>query len=550
MRKKIFRSLLLVSVLMLLLCTLISTAYLHNSFNQELESHLSIELELASDAVEGMDIDYLKGINDETYRFTVVEQDGTVIYDTKVEASTLSNHADREEIREALNHGKGSSARYSSTLTEKTYYEAVRLSDGRVLRVSVSRMTVGGAFIKVLPMFLLIVIIAIIVSFFVSHSMAKHITAPLYALDLDHPTENDTYEELSPVLTKIRHQHNQIKTQMNALKQKTEELEQIISSMNEGLIILNAKGAVVAMNQAAKDIFLVHDDPKGKQFLQLERSPEMSNTILEALEAGHAELLQHKNGREYQFTVSRILSQGEEVGVLILSFDITEKAYAERNRQEFTANVSHELKTPLQTIIGSAELLENGLVKPGDTSRFIGIIKKEATRLVNLINDIIRLSQLDEKAEATMESVDMKAIANEVVEVLTPSAQSKNVTLHLHCGNLQTIGVCRYLYEILYNLCDNAIRYNKDGGKINITLDKQGKGTVITVSDTGIGIPAAHQARIFERFYRVDKSHSKQTGGTGLGLSIVKRAVMLHSGKVELNSTPGIGTTIKVILPQ
>ena len=258
----------------------------------------------------------------------------------------------------------------------------------------------------------------------------------------------------------------------------------------------------------------------------------------------------NKNGREYQFNISRIESDGKNIGTLILCFDITEKAFAERNRQEFTANVSHELKTPLQSIIGPAELLENGLVKPEDTERFVSNIKNEATRLVSLINDIIRLSQLDEKVEPEKESVFLPTIAKEVVEVLVPSASKKNIALCLDCDDIQINAVRRYIYEILYNLCDNAIRYNKDNGKVDITIKKQAKNVVISVTDTGIGIPPEHLSRIFERFYRVDKSHSKETGGTGLGLYIVKRAVMLHNGKVELNSTVGEGTSVKVILPE
>ncbi len=550
MRKKIFGSLILVSVMIMLLSTVISTTYLHSYFNKEQAEKLHIELELVADAVNELGTKYLDGVEDDTFRFTVVDEGGNVVYDTKADAETMENHADREEIKEAFATGNGSSARYSSTLTEKTFYEAMKLNDGTVLRVSVSQLALSGAFLRVLPMNLLIAVIAMAVSFVVSIRMAGQITKPLLNLDLEHPADNNTYEELSPVLTEIRRQHRQIKEQMLELAAKNDEFSQIISSMSEGLVLLNRQGLVIAMNRSARNIFGVNADVEGIDFLTLERSHEISQAIDTVKFDAHAETVISKNGREYQFNISRIESDGKAVGTLILGFDITEKAFAERNRQEFTANVSHELKTPLQSIIGSAELLENGLVKPEDTARFVGNIKNEATRLVSLINDIIRLSQLDEKAEPIKESIDLPTVAKEVVEVLTPSAAKRNLTLSLDCDNISISGVRRYIYEIIYNLCDNAIRYNKDGGKVDVAIKRRGKSTVITVADTGIGVPVEHQARIFERFYRVDKSHSKETGGTGLGLSIVKRAVMLHDGKVELNSAIGEGTTVKVVLPQ
>ncbi len=550
MRKKIFRSLMLVSMMIMLLSSVISTTFLHSYFNNEQSDKLHIELELVADAVNEIGTSYLDYVDNDTYRFTVVNTDGSVIYDTKADTNILESHADREEIIEAFESGNGNSARYSSTLTEKTFYEAVKLSNGTVLRVSVSQLTLSGAFLRVLPMNLLIAMIAMALSFLVSNRMSRVITEPLLTLDLEHPADNNTYEELSPVLAKIRRQHRQIKEQMLELAEKNSEFSQIISSMSEGLVLLNKQGLVIAMNSSAKNIFGIKDNPEGTDFITLEPSAELNRTIDAVKFDAHSEAIISKNGREYQFNISRIESDGQAVGTLILAFDITEKAFAERNRQEFTANVSHELKTPLQSIIGSAELLENGLVKPEDTSRFVGNIKNEATRLVCLINDIIRLSQLDEKAEPTKELIEMTAVVNEVVEVLTPSAAKKNVTLSLDCSNTEINGVRRYIYEIIYNLCDNAIRYNNAGGKVDVSVKKLGKDTVITVADTGIGIPIDHQARIFERFYRVDKSHSKETGGTGLGLSIVKRAVMLHNGTVELNSSTNEGTTVKVILPE
>lgn len=550
MRKKIFTFTVIIISVVLLLSFGIITDVLYNHFTTVSTNQLKDELTLASWGVELSGTNYLKSLNENNYRLTLISDDGTVIYDTKSNETEMDNHLDREEIKEAFETGKGSASRHSDTLGEKTLYEAKRLKDGSVLRISVSQADVWVLLVGMIYPITVIFAISVIVAFLLANRMSKAIVKPLLNLDLEHPTDNNTYEELSPVLNEIRRQHIQIKEQMTKLSEQNDEFSQIISSMNEGLILLNEQGSIIAINRSARKIFGAKEDAVGTDFLTLDRSPELSLAIAETKNNAHRETVLNKNGREYQFNISRIESEGKTIGTLILGFDITEKAFAERNRQEFTANVSHELKTPLQSIIGSAELLENGLVKPEDTARFIGNIKNEATRLVSLINDIIRLSQLDEKLYPTKEKVDLKAIANEVVEVLNPSAEKKNVTLSLDCDNIQLCGVYRYIYEIIYNLCDNAVRYNKNGGKVDISIKKQGENAVISVSDTGIGIPLEHQARIFERFYRVDKSRSKETGGTGLGLSIVKRAVMLHGGEIELNSTVNEGTTVKVFLPE
>lgn len=549
MRKKIFTLTIAIISTVLLLSFGVITDVLYNHFTTVSVNQLKDELTLAAQGVELSGIDYLKSVSENNYRLTLISDDGTVIYDTKSNETEMDNHLDREEIKKAFEEGEGSATRHSDTLGEKTLYEAKRLKDGSVLRISVSLAEVWVLLVGMIYPLAVIFVISVIIAFVLANRVSKSIVKPLLKLDLEHPADNNTYEELSPVLTEIRRQHGKIKEQMMKLSEQNDEFSQIISSMSEGLILLNEQGSIIAINRTARKIFGARDDAVGTDFLTLDRSPELSYAITEAEKNSRSEITLSKNGREYQFNISRIKSEDKTLGTLILGFDITEKAFAERNRQEFTANVSHELKTPLQSIIGSAELLQNGLVKPEDTARFIGNIKNEATRLVSLINDIIRLSQLDEKAEPTRESIDLTAIANEVVEVLTPSSEEKKIKLSLECDNITLNGVRRYIYEIIYNLCDNAIRYNKEGGKVDIAIKKRGKSTVITVADTGIGIPAEHQARVFERFYRVDKSHSKETGGTGLGLSIVKRAVMLHNGKVELTSTVGEGTTVKVVLP-
>ena len=546
MTKKIFRSIIVVAMVVLLAGLFIASTFFYDYFNKSQVSQLKEELSLVATNVDKIGVEYFDNFNSPVFRFTLVNTDGWVIYDSQATAEDMENHLEREEIREALESGHGSSARYSSTLTERTFYEATRLESGNVLRISVSQITVGALIFSMLPAICAIVLISVAVALLLSHKMAKSIVKPLNELDLENPIENETYEELTPILTKLNKQHKQITRQMQELRQKSDEFEQITASMNEGLVLLDKKGMILSINSAAKNLFSADETAVGCDFLTLDRSIDMSRAIKKALDGKRAEFREERNGGEYQFVINRTESDGKTVGIVILCFDATETAFAERNRKEFTANVSHELKTPLQSIIGSAELLENGLVKPEDTKRFVGNIKNEATRLVSLINDIIRLSQLDEDSEPATESVDLYDVASEVIEVLTVSAAKKQVEIHLNGESCVMNGIRRYLYEIIYNLCDNAIRYNKDGGKVTVDLKNTDGNVVLSVSDTGIGIPAEHHSRIFERFYRVDKSHSKETGGTGLGLSIVKHAVAYHGGKVTLDSKVGKGTTITV----
>ena len=546
MSKKIFRSIIAVAMVVLLTSLAIASTFIYDYFNKLQVSQLKEELSLVANNVDKVGIEYFDNFTSRVFRFTLVDAEGGVLYDSQATAADMENHLEREEIAEALLSGYGSSARYSSTLTERTFYEAIRLESGNVLRISVSQVTVGAQILGMLPAICAIVLIAIVIALLLSHKMARSIVKPLNELDLENPAENETYEELAPILTKLNKQHKQIRQQMQELRRKTDEFEQITVSMNEGLILLDKKGTILSINSAAKKLFGVDDMAIGCDFLSLDRSTDMTRAIEKALDGKKTELREERNGSKYQFIINHIESDGKMIGIVILCLDITETALAEQTRKEFTANVSHELKTPLQSIIGSAELLENGLVKPEDQKRFVGNIKNEATRLVSLINDIIRLSQLDEDGGTATESVDLIDIANEVMDVLTVSASKKQVKLCLNGESCVMNGVRRYLYEIVYNLSDNAIRYNKDGGTVLIDLKNKDGSIVLSVSDTGIGIPTEHQSRIFERFYRVDKSHSKETGGTGLGLSIVKHAVAYHGGTIKLESTPGEGTTITV----
>lgn len=549
MTKKIFQSILLVAGCVLLASLLIIMGFLYDYFGGVEENQLRDELSLAAAAVEDGGTDYLSQLTADRYRLTWIAADGSVLYDTKTNAESLENHASRAEVSQALATGTGESTRYSSTLMEKTMYYAQRLDDGTVLRISISRATVGMIAVGMIQPLLIVLIVALILSGLLARRLSRRIVDPLNSLDLEHPLDNDAYEELSPLLKRIHHQHVEIQTQLRELREKTDEFTQITGSMREGLVLLDEHGSILSINAAAQALFGADAQCVGRDFLTIERSHEISAAIQAAAADGHSEVRAERAGRVYQFDISRITSDGKFLGTVILAFDITEQEFAERNRREFTANVSHELKTPLQGIIGSAELIENGMVKPEDLPRFVGHIHAEAARLVTLIDDIIRLSQLDEGDAMPTEPVDLLAVSQEAAENLHDAAAARNVTVSVTGQPAVLPGVRRLIYEIVYNLCDNAIKYNRDGGRVDVTVAADAGGSSITVADTGIGIAPEHQARVFERFYRVDKSHSKASGGTGLGLSIVKHAVQYHRGRIELESTPGTGTTIRVVFP-
>ena len=550
MTKKIFQSILLVAGCVLLASLLIIMGFLYDYFGGVEENQLRDELSLAAAAVEDGGTDYLSQLTADRCRLTWIAADGSVLYDTKTDAESLENHASRAEVSQALATGTGESTRYSSTLMEKTMYYAQRLDDGTVLRISISRATVGMIAVGMIQPLLIVLIVALILSGLLARRLSRRIVDPLNSLDLEHPLDNDAYEELSPLLKRIHRQHVEIQTQLRELREKTDEFTQITGSMREGLVLLDEHGSILSINAAAQALFGADAQCVGRDFLTIERSHEISAAIQAAAADGHSEVRAERAGRVFQFDISRITSDGKFLGTVILAFDITEQEFAERNRREFTANVSHELKTPLQGIIGSAELIENGMVKPDDLPRFVGHIHAEAARLVTLIDDIIRLSQLDEGDAMPTEPVDLLAVSQEAAENLHDAAAARNVTVSVTGQPAVLPGVRRLIYEIVYNLCDNAIKYNRDGGRVDVTVAADAGGSSITVADTGIGIAPEHQGRVFERFYRVDKSHSKASGGTGLGLSIVKHAVQYHHGRIELESTPGTGTTIRAIFPK
>ena len=549
MTKRIFRATLLVGVAVLIASLTLVMGALYSYFGRVQESQLRDELSLAAVGVEQNGTDYLKQLESDQYRITWLRADGAVLYDTQADAESMENHAQRQEVQQALATGEGESSRYSDTLLQKTVYYAKRLPDGTVLRLSAIRVTTGVLVLNMLQPILLVLAAALILSGVLASRLARRITEPLNRLDLEHPLENDTYEELAPLLRRMEHQRRQIDRQMDELRCRSEEFEQITGSMSEGLVLLDEAGVILSINPAARRLLDAAENCVGQDLLTVDRDVALSDALRQAAGQGHSEFRGQRNGREYQFDVTRIQSEGRTAGTVLLVFDVTERAFAERNRREFTANVSHELKTPLQGIIGSAELLENGLVKQEDVPRFIGHIRSEAQRLVTLIGDIIRLSQLDEGEPMPAEPVELLALAREAAESLQSAAAARNVTVTVEGEPVELTGVRRLLYEIVFNLCDNAIKYNTDGGRVQVTVTKENETAAVTVRDTGIGIPPDQQDRVFERFYRVDKSHSKASGGTGLGLSIVKHAVQYHHGAIHLQSEVGKGTEIRVTFP-
>ena len=549
MTEKIFRSIILTAVIVLIGCFIAVGTVQYGYFTNLQRQELTAELNLAAPSVERDGLDYLESLEDTSSRITWVAADGRVLFDSDASADEMDNHADRSEIAEALETGSGESERHSATMTEKTLYMARRLSDGSVLRVSSAFYTILTVALGSMQAFFAILLAAIAVSVLLARRLSRRIITPLNTLDLQHPLDNDAYEELSPLLKRIDQQNRRIEAQVAELKRRQDEFSAVTRSMNEGLVLLNAENHVLSLNPAAMRLFNADEDCVGRDFVTVSRDVPVTNAVRDALSTGRGAAQLERGERIYQIECSRIESDGAILGVALVAFDTTERAQAEQMKREFTANVSHELKTPLQSIMGSAELLENGLVKSEDQPRFIERIRSEAARLMALIEDIIRLSELDEGAAVPMEAVDLLSVAKDAADTLQESANKKNVTLAFEGESVRVQGVPRLIYEIAYNLCDNAIRYNRAGGHVTVRVQPENGYALLEVADDGIGIPEEHQRRVFERFYRVDKSHSRASGGTGLGLSIVKHAAALHHAEIELKSEVGKGTTISVRFP-
>ena len=550
MTAKLFRNSTAVAVSVMVLSIALFMGMLYQYFSDQLMGELETETWLVSQGVELNGMDYLTGLNTEN-RVTWVAQDGTVLYDSQADAGSMENHADREEIRQALTDESGTARRYSSTLAQQTLYAAHRLNDGTVIRVASAQQTVVTLLLSMIQPILIILALALIISAVLASRMAKRIIRPIVNLDLEHPEDCDTYEELTPLLSRIKHQNDTIQQQVLQLQQKQQEFAALTENMSEGFLLMDRHGHVLSYNNGALRQ-LGAQAPQGEvNALVLNRSESFRQAVDEVLSGKRSQQMLHLNGRYCQLLANPVMQGEEQMGAVMVLLDVTEQEQREDLRREFTANVSHELKTPLTSISGIAEIMQSGMVKAEDVQGFAGDIYKEAQRLIALVEDIIRLSQLDEGAvNMEREDVDLYQLSLEVTKRLESAAQKHDVTIKTMGRSVQVHGIRRVLDEMIYNLCDNAIKYNRKGGTVAVTVGPVENGVEVSVEDNGIGIPAEDQRRVFERFYRVDKSHSKDISGTGLGLSIVKHGAALHDGQIQLKSTPGKGTTVTLLLPQ
>ncbi len=550
MTKRIFRSICLVGLVVVLASAVLIMGILYEYFTSIQKKQLRAESDLAAQGVMLQGEQYLQGLELEGCRITWIGADGVVLYDSQYAAGEMENHLERQEVRQALAAGYGESRRYSTTGMERLLYAAQRLPDGTVIRLSSAQESILNLVLGMLDPILIVVAIALGVALALAARVSRQIVRPLNELDLDEPLQSTEYDELAPLLRRIDSQQRQLKAQKMELRRRRGEFEAITGSMNEGLVLLNARGQVLSINPAAVRILETEPGCVGRDILSINRDPALQKLLEKAQEGQRGEKVIQIGENGYQLDVSPVLSEETVTGVAMLLFNVTERARAEQMRREFTANVSHELKTPLHTISGCAELLLNGLVRPEDEKQFASQIYGEAQRLIQLVEDIINLSHLDEGAEdMRREPVDLYALAESTVHSLAPAAERAGVTMRLQGRSARIGGMAQLLSGIVYNLCDNAIKYNRPGGTVTVSVAEREGAVALTVKDTGIGIPPEYQQRIFERFYRVDKSHSKEVGGTGLGLSIVKHAAMIHGARIQLESSPGEGTVITVIFP-
>ncbi len=551
MKNKIFRALVALAAMAVLLASLLITFAVSQDFFNETKKELSQEARYISMGLASGGDDYLNKIaaeNTGDVRVTLIDSDGTVLFDNQAEARTLENHAMRREVMEAIANGSGEEERFSDTLDKTTYYYAVRLEDGKILRLARTIDSIYKSVMQMTPFMLGIVILVAVLASIVARRLTKNLVQPLDDVNLDEPLDNDTYDELAPFLTRIAKQKRQLSKNLAKLRSKQEELTIITNNMNEGMVLLNGHQNVLFINESAAKIFgFDAKDVIGKNILTVDRAQEVQDLLQKVAAAGSGEGLYEKDQRFYQLSGSSVNGSGS----VILIYDVTEKMAAEQMRREFSANVSHELKTPLQSILGYAEIMKNGLVKDEDKQRFLERIHAEAENMIELIQQIMELSRLDEnKSVGDFVDVDLYAMAQSIAARLKYKADKRGITLDVAGSNAVVCGVQSVLSEVVYNLVDNAIKYNKDNGSVSVKVTDGADEVTVSVSDTGIGIGAADRERVFERFYRADKSHNKETGGTGLGLSIVKHGVLYHKGRVDLESELGKGTTITIVLPK
>ncbi len=549
MTAKIFRNSMVVGLSVFLLTVALFMSMLYQYFQEQFTAQLENEAALVSAGVEAMGQDYLDGLSS-TNRITWVAPDGTVLYDNTADPASMENHADRVEIQEAMRGSRGTSVRESATLSEKTIYAARRLSDGSVIRLAGAQRTVAVLLLSMIQPLLIILALSLLLAAVLASRLSKGMIQPILNLDLEHPEQCETYDELSPLLTRIRRQNDTIQRQMETLRQRQQEFTALTENMSEGFLLLDQRGHVLSYNSGALRLLGAAPPREEANVLTLDRGENFRQTVETALAGTRCQEHLERSGRQVQLLADPVFRGEQVAGAVLVLVDVTEREQGEQMRREFTANVSHELKTPLTAISGMAEIIKNGMVKPEDVAGFAADIYKECQRLITLVEDVIHLSRLDEGgAGLEKEPVELLGLCCKAVQRLEPLAQSGQVTIKTEGTPCTLPGIPGILEEIVYNLCDNAIKYNRPGGRVTVTVTPTKAGTELAVSDTGIGIPPEDQQRVFERFYRVDKSHSKEIGGTGLGLSIVKHGAMLHDARVELESTLGQGTTVRVIFP-
>ncbi len=552
MTKRIFRAIFVVAVAVFVASLALIMGVLYGYFSDVQREQLSTQVDLAAQGITHEGEAYFEGLDSgDDYRITWIAADGTVLYDSWFLPEELGNHLEREEVKEALESGYGESSRHSESTVQRSLYAARRLGDGTVVRLSVAQQSVLYILVSMIQPICLIMAVAVVLSLVLASRLAKGIIKPLNELDLDRPLANNGYPELSPLLRRIDNQQIQLRQQAYTLQRKQDEWEALTVDMNEGLVLLNEKGNIITINASAKKILGADRHSVGKFILAVCDQPELQEALYGAQTGKRCEKIVKLGGAEYQVDASPVISNSAVTGVVLLLFDVTESRQAEKRRREFTANVSHELKTPLHAISGYAELMKNGMVRNEDVGAFAERIHSEAHRMIRLIEDIIHLSHLDEGAgDMQTERFDLYALAAETLAGLQPQAEAAEVVLSLQGESAEIIGISQLIRGIVYNLCDNAIKYNRPNGSVTVTVAQTDTAVTLAVADTGIGIPQKHQSRVFERFYRVDKSHSKEVGGTGLGLSIVKHAVQIHGAGLELQSTVGVGSTFVVTFPK
>lgn len=551
MTKRIFRSICIVALTVFVASIFLIMGLLYEYFSDAMQAQLKMQTDLAAQGVTNEGIAYFQDLKVTNYRISWIDMNGNVLYDSTSDIAKMENHLEREEIQQAIIKGYGESRRYSATLTERSLYCAQRLKDGTILRLSISQRSIFTLLLGMVQPVFIGFLIALILSIVLARQVSRKIVKPINEIDLDNPLSNEEYDELSPFLRRIDSQQKQMRAQKAELAQKSDELDTIIGSMNEGMILLNSKGKIISINSAARKLLDAGDDCIGSDMLSICRNLELQDVLAKALHGEQGQNSIKLHGESYQIDADPIISENIVRGTALFLFNVTEKEKAEQIRREFTANVSHELKTPLHSISGYAELLKNDMVKEDDKIPFAGKIYDEAGRMIQLVEDIISLSHLDEGAgDMQWENTDLYMLADKAVKSLEPQANAVCVTLELSGISAVLNGIPQLLYSIVYNLCDNAIKYNHENGNVFVNVKNDSGKVVLSVQDTGIGIAPEHQERIFERFYRVDKSHSKAVGGTGLGLSIVKHAVKIHNAKIEVKSLVGEGTTVIVTFPK